>query len=90
MTSPIQAATIAALSSDRRCWKEPTFDAGLPHSRRYRRYMRAWRKVSKTKARDIQDLSCKARLMLLTAEDPNSMEASLARDVLAMNGGGLG
>ncbi|MFE8873963.1 hypothetical protein ACE4RV_12530 [Acetobacter persici] len=84
MTSPIQAATIAALSSDRRCWKEPTFDAGLPHSRRY---VRAWRKVSKTKARDIQDLSCKARLVLLNTEDPNSMEASLARDVLAMSGG---
>ncbi|MFT9062745.1 MAG: hypothetical protein ABF430_02935 [Acetobacter persici] len=84
MTSPIQTATIVALSSDRCCWKEPTFDAGLPHSRRY---MRAWRKVSKTKARDIQDLSCKARLVLLNTEDPNSMEASLARDVLAMSGG---
>ena len=84
MTTPIQAATIAALSSDRRCWKEPTFDAGLPHSRRY---VRAWRKVSKTKARGIQDLSCKARLVLLNTEDPNSMEASLARDVLAMSGG---
>ncbi|MCG0998259.1 hypothetical protein [Acetobacter persici] len=84
MTSPLQAATIAALSSDRCCWKEPTFDAGLPHSRRY---VQAWRKVSKTKARNIQDLSCKARLVLLNTEDPNSMEASLARDVLAMSGG---
>lgn len=84
MTTPIQAATIAALSSDRRCWKEETFDAGLIHSRRY---MRAWRKVIRTKARGIQDLRCKARLVLLNAEDPNSMEASLARDVLAMSGG---
>lgn len=84
MTTPIQAATIAALSSDRCCWKQPTFGAGLPHSRRY---MRAWRKVIKTKARDFRDLQCKARLVLLTSEDPNSMEASLARDVLAMNGG---
>ncbi|WP_215761258.1 hypothetical protein [Acetobacter sp. P1H12_c] len=84
MTTPIQTATIAALSSDRCCWKEPTFDAGLPHSRRY---MRAWRKVIRTKARGIQDLRCKARLVLLNAEDPNSMEASLARDVLAMTGG---
>lgn len=84
MTTPIQAATIAAFSSDRCCWKVPTFDAGLPHSRRY---MRAWRKVTKTKARDVRDLQCKAQLVLLNAEDPNSMEASLARDVLAMNGG---
>ena len=84
MTTPIQAATIAALSSDRCCWKEPTLDAGLPYSRRY---LRAWRKVIKTKSRGIQDLSCKGRLVLLNAEDPDSMEASLARDVLAMNGG---
>ena len=84
MTTPIQAATIVALSSDRCCWKEPTFDAGLPHSRRY---IRAWRKVIKTKARGIQDLRCKARLVLLNAEDPDSMEASLARDVLAMKVG---
>lgn len=84
MTTPIQAATIAAFSSDRCCWKVPTLDAGLPHSRRY---IRASRKVAKTKARNLQDLQCKAKLVLLTSEDPNSMEASLARDVLAMNGG---
>ena len=84
MTTPIQAATIAALSSDRRCWKEKTFDAGLIHSRRY---MRAWRKIIKAKSRGLPDLQCKARLALLNTEDPNSMEASLARDVLAMNGG---
>jgi hypothetical protein len=86
MTSPIQAATIAAFSSDRCCWKELTLDAGLPHSRRFNR---AYRKVAATKAHALKDLQCKARLILLTMEEPNSMEASLARDVLAFTGGQL-
>lgn len=80
MTSPIQAATIAALSSDRCCWKEATFNDGLQHSRRF---VRAYRKVQRTKATALKDLQCKARLVLLTSDDPGSMEASLARDVLA-------
>ena len=84
MTSPIQAATIAALSSDRCCWKEPTLDAGLPHSRRFNR---AYRRVAAVRARTLKDLQCKARLVLLTSDDPGSMEASLARDVLAYVGG---
>ncbi|MBO1323588.1 hypothetical protein K2X14_00265 [Acetobacter sp. TBRC 12305] len=84
MTSPIQAATIAALSSDRCCWKEPTLDAGLPHSRRF---TRAFRKIARTRARTLKDLQCKARLILLTTDVPDSMEASLARDVLAFTGG---
>jgi hypothetical protein len=84
MTSPIQAATIAALSSDRCCWKEPTFDAGLPHSRRFNR---AYRRVASARARTRKDLQYKARLILLTMEEPDSMEASLARDVLAFTGG---
>ena len=84
MTSPIQAATIAALSSDRCCWKEPTLDAGLPHSCRF---TRAFRKVTQTRARKLKDLQCKTWLILLTMEDPDSMEASLARDVLAFTGG---
>ena len=83
MTSPIQAATIAALSSDRCCWKEPTLDAGLPHSRRFNR---AYRRVAAVRARTLKDLQCKARLVLLTSDDPGSMEASLARDVLAYVG----
>lgn len=83
MTSPIQAATIAALSSDRCCWKEATFNDGLQHSRRF---VRAYRKVQSTKATTLKDLQCKARLVLLTSDDPGSMEASLARDVLAYVG----
>ncbi|MCP1242731.1 hypothetical protein [Acetobacter lambici] len=83
MTSPIQAATIAALSSDRCCWKETTFNDGLQHSRRF---VRAYRKVQRTKATTLKDLQCKARLVLLTSDDPGSMEASLARDVLAYVG----
>lgn len=83
MTSPIQAATIAALSSDRCCWKETTFNDGLQHSRRF---ARAYRKVQRTKATTLKDLQCKARLVLLTSDDPGSMEASLARDVLAYVG----
>lgn len=84
MSSPIQRATIAAINSDRRCWKEATFNEGLPHSRRY---VRACRMVAKAKAHTVMDMQCKARLILLTAEEPDGMEASLARDVLAMNGG---
>lgn len=83
MTSPIQAATIAALSSDRCCWKEATFNDGLQHSRRF---VRAYRKVQRTKAATLKDLQCKARLVLLTSDDHGSMEASLARDVLAYVG----
>ncbi|MFT8440056.1 hypothetical protein [Acetobacter fabarum] len=83
MTSPIQAATIAALSSDRCCWKETTFNDGHQHSRRF---VRAYRKVQRTKAATLKDLQCKARLVLLTSDDPDSMEASLARDVLAYVG----
>lgn len=83
MTSPIQAATIAALSSDRCCWKEATFNDGLQHSRRF---VRAYRKVQRTKAATLKELQCKARLVLLTSDDPGSMEASLARDVLAYVG----
>lgn len=84
MTGPIQAATIAALSSDRCCWKEPTLEAGLSHSRRFNR---AYRRVASVQARTLKDLQCKARLILLTMEEPDSMEASLARDVLAFTGG---
>lgn len=83
MTSPIQAATIAAVSSDRCCWKEATFNDGLQHSRRF---VRAYRKVQKAKATTLKDLQCKARLVLLTSDEPDSMEAGLARDVLAYVG----
>ncbi|MFT8464833.1 MULTISPECIES: hypothetical protein [Acetobacter] len=83
MTSPIQAATIAALSSDRCCWKEATFNDGLQHSRRF---VRAYRRVQEARATTLKDLQCKARLILLTSDDPTSMEDSLAHDVLAYVG----
>lgn len=83
MTNPIQAATVAAINSDRRSWKAHNFKEGETESRRFTRACRA---VANAKARNIKDLQCKARLVLLVSEDDRSMEASLARDVLALTG----
>ncbi|WEQ55138.1 hypothetical protein LV564_13635 [Komagataeibacter nataicola] len=84
MTSPIRKATMAALGADRRCWKEPGTTDAQAQSNRFRA---AYRKVIQTPARSFADLQDKARLVMLLDPDPNQIEASLARDILAMKGG---
>ncbi|QHC36019.1 hypothetical protein [Komagataeibacter xylinus] len=84
MTSPIRKATMAALGADRRCWKEPaTIDAET----QMRRFGVAYRKVIRTPARTLSDLQDKARLVMLCNPKPDTIEGSLARDILAMKGG---
>lgn len=83
MTSPIRKATMAALAADRRCWKEPaTIDAET----QMRRFGVAYRKVIRTPARTLSDLQDKARLVMLCNPKPDTIEGSLARDILAMKG----
>ncbi|MBY4639759.1 hypothetical protein K6L44_07085 [Gluconacetobacter entanii] len=83
MTSPIRKATMAALGADRRCWKEPATAQAETQSDRFRA---AYRKVIQTPSRSFADLQDKARLVMLFDPDPNQIEASLARDILAMKG----
>ncbi|GBQ47529.1 hypothetical protein [Komagataeibacter europaeus] len=83
MTSPIRKATMAALGADRRCWKEPaTSDAET----QMQRFGVAYRKAIRTRARTFADLQDKARLVMMFDPAPNQIEASLARDILAMKG----
>lgn len=84
MTSPIRKATMAALGADRRCYKEPATIRAQAQSDRYKA---ARLKVIQTPARSFADLQDKARLLLLSEPDPGTIEASLARDILAMKGG---
>ena len=84
MTSPIRKATMAALGADRRCYKEePVTADAQPQSDRFRA---AYRKVIQTPSRSFADLQDKARLVMLFDPDPKQIEASLARDILAMKG----
>ncbi|AHI24112.1 hypothetical protein BGC31_09640 [Komagataeibacter xylinus] len=84
MNSPIRKATMAALGADRRCYKEPATTDTQAQSNRFRA---AYRKVIQTPSRSFADLQDKARLVMLFDPDPNQIEASLARDILAMKGG---
>ncbi|MFT8711487.1 hypothetical protein [Komagataeibacter rhaeticus] len=83
MTSPIRKATLAALGADRRCCKGPATVQAETQSDRFRA---AYRKVVQTRARSFADLQDKARLVMLFDPDPTQIEASLARDILAMKG----
>jgi len=51
-----------------------------------RRFGVAYRKVIRTPARTLSDLQDKARLVMLCNPKPDTIEASLARDILAMKG----
>lgn len=84
MTSPIRKATMAALGADRRCYKEPVTADAQTQSDRFRA---AYRKVIQTPSRSFADLQDKARLVMMFDPDPNQIEASLARDILAMKRG---
>ncbi|WP_010511585.1 hypothetical protein [Komagataeibacter europaeus] len=84
MTSPIRKATMAALGADRRCYKEPVTAQAQTQIDRFRA---AYRKVIQTRARSFADLQDKARLVMLCNPKSDTIEGSLARDILAMKGG---